>query len=631
MTGVEFDPARERPTSKMSRREIREAEQQRLRAEATEQERMQSRRARRDQKRRDERENVWSNAFGVSDYTLETEASSTDAVLNSAHESLPSAAQEVPSAPRTASRRAARLAARNASATTASSVAGSPAASTPAETKAGAEPQQLSRRARRLAASETASVRVDALQQHEASEAGAQKPAAASPVSPASKKKSWSLAEDLEVESTRDISSARAQTEAEETAKVTPVAAPTHRDDRPVPASVPTPETANVQPVLSANSLFAFDEEDVEAPLTAPVSPRIPERSGLKPEQRAAAPAAANTADTAPTQVLGANETGPQPRLDKKSGSDANPEQIRRTRATTLRGKRTATPAAAATHPPSKPRRKRGAIAVRKLAASGILLVAGAFVVATSVPAQALGLFGASQSGSASVNSGGVTDPDAQTLSIPENVSQLDLMLDGDISIQDALESARLSPEQIAQIQLVADASTSLPSGYRQGVDGYEEALAMLETSYVQHPFPNLGDDVPISSGFEWRWGKVHEGIDFTPGAGTDIRPMANGIVTNVAHGTVGGGYQVTVDHFIDGKRYQTVYAHMIAGSIRVEQGQVVTIDTVIGQVGSTGFSTGPHLHFEIRLESTEAIDPIRWLQNRSEYTSTDITGDNSY
>ncbi|WP_293699240.1 M23 family metallopeptidase [uncultured Agrococcus sp.] len=476
-----------------------------------------------------------------------------------------------------------------------------------------AEKRVLSRRDSRLAAAASVQAPVrDEARVREAAPTVIREEAAAS-----STRTSWSLSE--EAERAEEALLGPNSNEQQETAA---------EEARPVPAPVPD-ETDAARPVLSANSLFAFDEVEVAETLTQPVSRAIPRRPDVKPEQCAAAPAAANTAETRPTPVVvDQGDTQPQPRLEtnaKPAEKKADPEQILRTRATTLRGKRTSSaPAPAATHPPTKSRRKRGAVAVRKLAAGGILLVASAFVVATSVPAQAF--FGGGSEASTSGEAGGVDDFNAQSVSVPESASQLELMIDGDVGIQDALESARLSPEEVDRIQGIADASTSMPSGWSQGVDGYEEALPLLETSYVQTPFPNI-PDAPISSGFEWRWGKVHEAVDFTPGAGTEIYPMANGIVTNVMPGTTSGGHMVTVDHMIDGKRYQTSYAHMIAGSIQVREGQVITIDTVIGQVGSTGFSTGPHLHFGLMRDDVIAIDPIRWWENRSEFTASDAGG----
>lgn len=101
---------------------------------------------------------------------------------------------------------------------------------------------------------------------------------------------------------------------------------------------------------------------------------------------------------------------------------------------------------------------------------------------------------------------------------------------------------------------------------------------------------------------------RVHDGIDYRAGAGTAIHAAAAG---TVVHAGPRGGYgnATIVDH---GGGLATVYAHQsaayVAPGARVERGQV------IGAVGSTGLSTGPHLHFEVRVAG-EAVDPRGWLQ----------------
>ncbi len=132
----------------------------------------------------------------------------------------------------------------------------------------------------------------------------------------------------------------------------------------------------------------------------------------------------------------------------------------------------------------------------------------------------------------------------------------------------------------------------------------------------IQWPFPA---PVPISSGFGPRLSpcsgctSYHEGIDFTPGAGTPIGAIADGVVSDVS--TTGAyGYHVLVDHVIKGQKVQSLYAHMLAGSIKVVVGQQVKVTEELGQVGSTGESTGAHLHLEVHLDGTP-VDPFAWLK----------------
>jgi murein DD-endopeptidase MepM/ murein hydrolase activator NlpD len=109
-----------------------------------------------------------------------------------------------------------------------------------------------------------------------------------------------------------------------------------------------------------------------------------------------------------------------------------------------------------------------------------------------------------------------------------------------------------------------------------------------------------------VTSGFGWRWGRMHEGIDIAAPTGTSIRAAAAGTV--IYAGYMGGyGNIVVIDH---GDGLSTAYAHQSAiyvGSGSVSQG------TVIGAVGSTGNSTGPHLHFEVRVNGS-AVDPMGYL-----------------
>ncbi len=122
-----------------------------------------------------------------------------------------------------------------------------------------------------------------------------------------------------------------------------------------------------------------------------------------------------------------------------------------------------------------------------------------------------------------------------------------------------------------------------------------------------------------ISSPFGWRpiWGSIswHGGIDISGRnaagvhiEGADVVASNDGVVIRALYYTTGYGYHVMIDH---GGNNWTVYGHL--SRILVEQGQYVTQGTVIGKVGTTGNSTGPHLHFEIRLNG-EKVNPMEYL-----------------
>lgn len=100
------------------------------------------------------------------------------------------------------------------------------------------------------------------------------------------------------------------------------------------------------------------------------------------------------------------------------------------------------------------------------------------------------------------------------------------------------------------------------------------------------------------------RWG-MHHGIDFAAKKGTTVYSTADGVVTDVTYSRRGYGNEITIRHR---NGYSTRYAHL--DEIFVEEGQYITDGSYIGTVGSTGLSTGPHLHYEILLNN-RSIDPM--------------------
>ncbi|MEV2238454.1 M23 family metallopeptidase [Micromonospora sp. NPDC049891] len=116
-----------------------------------------------------------------------------------------------------------------------------------------------------------------------------------------------------------------------------------------------------------------------------------------------------------------------------------------------------------------------------------------------------------------------------------------------------------------------------------------------------------------ITSCYGPRWGTLHAGIDFAMPAGTPVRAAFRGTVTKA--GDVGDGYgiSVVIDH---GNGYLTHYAHL--STARVSVGEKVSTGQTIGLEGSTGDSTGPHLHFEVHQgQMWNQIDPAPFLRAR--------------
>ena len=115
-----------------------------------------------------------------------------------------------------------------------------------------------------------------------------------------------------------------------------------------------------------------------------------------------------------------------------------------------------------------------------------------------------------------------------------------------------------------------------------------------------------------LTSGYGWRWGRMHRGIDVANSVGTPIIAAADGKVVFSGWSSGGYGYLVELAHS-DGSK--TRYAHNSA--LLVKKGQQVFQGTAIARMGSTGRSTGPHLHFEIIKPGLGAVNPVRHLTRR--------------
>jgi murein DD-endopeptidase MepM/ murein hydrolase activator NlpD len=114
----------------------------------------------------------------------------------------------------------------------------------------------------------------------------------------------------------------------------------------------------------------------------------------------------------------------------------------------------------------------------------------------------------------------------------------------------------------------------------------------------------------PLSSCFGVRWGTAHMGIDFAGDAGTPIHAVGTGTVFGAGWLYAGYGISVVIDH---GNGLFTHYAHL--SQTFVVEGQPVNVGDVIGLEGSTGDSTGPHLHFEVHQGLWNQIDPAQWFR----------------
>ncbi|MBX3087612.1 MAG: M23 family metallopeptidase [Cryobacterium sp.] len=195
---------------------------------------------------------------------------------------------------------------------------------------------------------------------------------------------------------------------------------------------------------------------------------------------------------------------------------------------------------------------------------------------------------------------------------------------------------ASLPTESVAAKQATQEVMVSADSGSLTLVrDSYtatswkEQVFLRYGRSWAYTPNPNgtirwpFPIAVPISDGFGWRASPCagcstwHKGTDFTPGVGAIIGNVMEGVVSMVDASHAGLGNHVIVDSQWKGHLIQIVYAHMMDNSFRVKVGDHVMPGDELGLVGSTGQSTGAHLHLEIHVDGVP-VDPFEWLKENS-------------
>ena len=152
--------------------------------------------------------------------------------------------------------------------------------------------------------------------------------------------------------------------------------------------------------------------------------------------------------------------------------------------------------------------------------------------------------------------------------------------------------------------------------------NGKEEEREIIAETVLEEPVPKIverGTKIPptyikplsggrFTSGYKWRWGRMHKGVDWACPVGTAIMASCGGTV--VQAGWMGGyGYCITLKH-PDGR--QTRYGHL--SKILVSVGQSVKQGQKIALSGNTGRSTGPHVHFEILINGSQ-VNPLKYLE----------------
>lgn len=168
-------------------------------------------------------------------------------------------------------------------------------------------------------------------------------------------------------------------------------------------------------------------------------------------------------------------------------------------------------------------------------------------------------------------------------------------------------QAAPARPRLILGIRPSSSGGISWPELPSYGNGGRPFGDSTSDTGWI---WPTKG---MFSSGYGWRWGRIHKGIDLANNVGTPIVAAKAGTVFFAGWDDGGYGYKVLLQH-PDGS--VSLYAHN--SRIAVRLGQVVDQGELISYMGSTGRSTGPHLHFEIHPAGKGALNPLQFLPPRA-------------
>jgi hypothetical protein len=177
------------------------------------------------------------------------------------------------------------------------------------------------------------------------------------------------------------------------------------------------------------------------------------------------------------------------------------------------------------------------------------------------------------------------------------------------------MDNQEITNELFNTLKIIDNRIINQEKSYEQIENMVKNKEDLLASTPAIQPVSNKGLS-RLSSGFSYRIDpiyktvKFHAGLDFAAPQGTPIYATAKGVVRVASDLSNGYGNHVVLDHGYD---YSTLYGHMVRVNVKV--GQKVLRGEVIGYVGSTGKSTGPHVHYEV-IKGGQHLDPIYFFYN---------------
>lgn len=198
---------------------------------------------------------------------------------------------------------------------------------------------------------------------------------------------------------------------------------------------------------------------------------------------------------------------------------------------------------------------------------------------------------------------------------IPDSIRAKEIAQQKETQLVMRMANFQLENSIVATINNLSNRINHQERSYNEIAEFIKNKEELLASTPAIQPVSN-SDLKRIASGFGYRIDpvyktvKYHNGLDFSAPQGTPIYATANGVVRTAANTGTGYGNHVVINH---GYGYETLYGHMFR--IKVKAGQRVKRGEIIGWVGSTGKSTGPHCHYEVH-KNGRHLDPVYFFYN---------------
>ena len=198
---------------------------------------------------------------------------------------------------------------------------------------------------------------------------------------------------------------------------------------------------------------------------------------------------------------------------------------------------------------------------------------------------------------------------------IPDSARVKEMEAKKEVQLIQNLSSDELLESMVGQLNNLSLRMAYQTKSFTEITDMVKNKEKLLKAIPAIQPVSNKNLN-RVASGFGYRVDplykdyRLHAGLDFAAPSGTPIYATADGVVQAAGFNTDGYGNKVVINH---GYGYQTLYGHMVR--VKAKAGQRVKRGEVIGYIGSTGKSTGPHCHYEVIKRGTK-VDPVYYFYN---------------